>query len=153
VAKRVQLGFISDQVTPTLYNIINYYYYRTVKHDGSISLIIIPATWHYSELLCGPMEGQKNRWTMGWILDRKVNGWTIRWRNGWVEKQCKNLYYSVTGSRYADCHCYPTAGCRHCYATSKRSIVISIVTGSYSRIEPTAMHWEWTTDVSPVTNL
>jgi hypothetical protein len=63
------------------------------------------------------------------------------------------MIYIVTGSRYTDCHCYPTAGCRHYYAASKRSIVISMVTGSYSRNEPTAMHWEWATDVSPVTNL
>jgi hypothetical protein len=59
--------------------------------------------------------------------------------------------HNVTGSRYADCHCYPTGECRHCYAASKRSIVISMVTGSYSKNEPTAMHCEWTTDVSPAT--
>jgi hypothetical protein len=58
----------------------------------------------------------------------------------------------VTGSRYADCHCYPTAGCRHYYATSKRNIVISVVTVSYSENKPTTMHGEYTTHVSPVTN-
>jgi hypothetical protein len=41
---------------------------------------------------------------------------------------------------------------RHCYATSKRNNVISMVTVSYSENKPTAIHCEWTTDVSPVTN-
>jgi hypothetical protein len=30
----------------------------------------------------GWMEGEKNRWKIGWIMDRKVNGRTIRRRKG-----------------------------------------------------------------------